>query len=414
MKLITKTNLNFLVVLAIVLPISCIALFFSLNYFLSDEVDELLKVDQMRIVEQLKNNPVPISIAPMIEVTEIENEIIFNEEIKDVLFYDPIGEGDEPFRELTSVKQINGQWFLIKVRHSTIENKDFFMAIVLTMVLILVLIFVLLYFLNNRLSLRLWQPFYYNLDQLKSFSLKETKEIALLDSKIEEFQDLKNSLVLLTNKLQKDYKLLKEFTENASHEIQTPLSIISMNLDELLQEEHTESNYKKLYGCYQSVQRLSKLNEKLLLLAKLDNNQFNNLKEINLNELFSKKVEELSPLLEERNLEIKVEGKQQFTTSMDPVLANILLINLLSNAIKHSTSNSIIKVLIDENALHIANKANYIIDNQFIFQRFKKGNDAANSTGLGLSIVKSIAEVSNLEVEACFVNDVFTISIKKL
>ncbi len=411
MKLITKTNLNFLVVLAIVLPISCIALFFSLKYFMHDEMDELLEMDEMRIVEQLKENATPISIAPVIEVIKIEREINIDEAIKDVLVYDPIGEGEEPYRELASVKKIKDQWYLIKVRHSTIENADFFKAISLTMGSILILIFILLFFLNYKLSVKLWKPFYYNIDQLKAYSFKENKEIELLDSKINEFKDFKKSLITLTQKLQNDYLLLKEFTENASHEIQTPLSIISMNLDELLQEEHTEGNYKKLYGCYQTVQRLSKLNEKLLFLAKLDNHQFNDFKEINLNDLFALKVAELNPLLEERNLEIKVEQKQKFIASMDPVLANILLINLLSNAIKHAVAHSIIEVSIDKKSLTIYNKSNSIIDNQLIFQRFKKGNGAENSTGLGLSIVKSIAELSNLEVEASYNDEIFTISI---
>lgn len=165
MKLINKTNRNFIVVILIVLPISCILLFFLLNYYISDEVDEKLRVDEMRIIEQLKNNPTFISIAPVIEVSEIESEINVDEEIKNVLVFDPIEKEKEPFRELTSVQQINGKWYLIKVRHSTIEDKDFFIAIGLTMVIILVLIFTLLIFLNNRLSLKLWKPFYHNINK---------------------------------------------------------------------------------------------------------------------------------------------------------------------------------------------------------------------------------------------------------
>lgn len=413
MKLINKTNRNFIVVILIVLPISCLLLFLFLNYFISDEVDEKLRVDEMRIIEQLKKNPAFISIAPVIEVSEIESKINIDEEIKNVLVFDPIEKEKEPFRELTSVQQINGKWYLIKVRHSTIEDKDFFIAIGLTMVIILILIFTLLLFLNNRLSLKLWKPFYHNIDKLKTYSFKENQELILLDSKINEFQDLKNSLITLTNKLQKDYRALKEFTENASHEIQTPLSIISMNLDEVLQGEHSEGNYKKLYACYQSTQRLSKLNEKLLLLAKLDNDQFNNVNKTNLSKLLNEKLTELNPLIEEKELKITINNNGEFTTLIDPLLANILLVNLLSNAIKHSIPKSTIEIDVSHNEIKISNQTTLKIEGELIFKRFKKGNDASNSTGLGLSIVKRITEVSNLEIEAINEGGTFEISIIK-
>jgi hypothetical protein len=414
MKLITQTNKNFIIIILIVLPVSCFLLFFSLNYFISDEVDEKLRVDELRIINQLKANPSFISIAPVIEVSEIDKEIKINTDIINVLIYDPIEKEEEPFRELTSVKKIGEKWYLIKVRHSTIEDKDFFIAIGGTMALMLLLIFGLLLFLNNRLSLQLWSPFYHNIDKLKTYSFKESKELELLDSKIDEFQDLKNSLIILTDKLQQDYKSLKEFTENASHEIQTPLSIISMNLDEVLQEEHSENNYRKLYSCYQSTQRLSKLNEKLLLLAKLDNDQFNDLKEVSFNEMLFEKVEELRPLIKEKELEIIIVNNGSFILKIDSFLANLLLINLISNAIKHSIPKSLVEIELSAKSMTFSNKTNLEINKNLIFKRFKKGNDASNSTGLGLSIVKSIADVSNLNIEVLHEDHVFKISIKKV
>jgi len=413
MKLIKKTNINFLVVILIILPISYLILFFSLNYFISDEVDEKLRVDELRITEQLDKNTAFISIAPIIEVCEINTDTTIKDEIKNVLIYDPIEKEEEPYRELISVKVINGRRYLIKVRHSIIEDKDFMLAIGLSMFTVLLLVFILLFVLNNRLSQKLWKPFYHNIDTLKSYSFKSGKELTLLDSKIDEFQDLKNSLILLADKLHNDYKILKEFTENASHEIQTPLSILSMTLDEVLQDEHSEKNYKKLYTCYQSTQRLSKLNKKLLLLAKLDNNQFSDVIEVNLDELLNDKIEELTSLIEEKELAIKVIKNGQFTIHIDSVLANTLLVNLLSNAIKHSTPKTSINIEISTNSITISNKTTIKIDNSLFFKRFQKGNNASNSSGLGLSIVKRIAEISKLDVNATLIEDVFKISIQK-
>lgn len=414
MKLIQKTNKNFTIIILIVLPIASILLFASLNYFLLDEVDEKLKVDQLRIIEQLKQNPNFISMAPIIEVEQIDGKIDVDSQIKNVKVYDPIEKEEELFRQLISVEKINGNWYLIKVRHSIIEDKDFIMAIGLVMIMILILMFSLLYILNNQFSKKLWNPFYKNLEQLKLFSFSGKEKIQLEDSKITEFKDLKHSLEKLTEKLQKDYKSLKEFTENASHEIQTPLSIISLNLQEVLQDEHSEENYKKLYNCYQSIQRLSKLNDRLLFLAKLDNHQFNDVTEINFNDLFKDKLQEFIPLLNEQAIKTNLKVDGNFIHKCDPVLANILAINLLSNVVKHASKNSEFNLNIDTEKLILSNKTHTIFSHDEIFERFKKGSNAKNSTGLGLSIVKRITEVSSLSIEAVFQDNIFSITIKKI
>lgn len=414
MKLIQKTNKNFTIIILIVLPIASILLFASLNYFLLDEVDEKLKVDQLRIIEQLKQNPNFISMAPIIEVEQIDGKIDVDSQIKNVKVYDPIEKEEELFRQLISVEKINGNWYLIKVRHSIIEDKDFIMAIGLVMIMILILMFSLLYILNNQFSKKLWNPFYKNLEQLKLFSFSGKEKIQLEDSKITEFKDLKHSLEKLTEKLQKDYKSLKEFTENASHEIQTPLSIISLNLQEVLQDEHSEENYKKLYNCYQSIQRLSKLNDRLLFLAKLDNHQFNDVTEINFNDLFKDKLQEFIPLLNEQAIKTNLKVDGNFIHKCDPVLANMLAINLLSNVVKHASKNSEFNLNIDTEKLILSNKTHTIFSHDEIFERFKKGSNAKNSTGLGLSIVKRITEVSSLSIEAVFQDNIFSITIKKI
>ncbi|MFT6922167.1 MAG: two-component system OmpR family sensor kinase [Crocinitomicaceae bacterium] len=413
MKLITKTNRNYFITILVVLPISCVLLYVSLNYFISEEIDEKLYVDQLRIEEQLRLNSAFISMAPVIEVKEVDKSTRVVEGIRNVLVYDPIEKEDEPFRELVSIREINGKSYLIKVRHSIIEDKDFVLVIGATMLGILIVILTLLILLNQRLSLKLWKPFYSNISALKTYSFSNNKNIVLADSKIDEFQDLKQSLVVLTDKLRKDYNSLKEFTENASHEIQTPLSIISLNLEEILQEEHSEANYKKIYVCYQSVQRLSKLNERLLLLTKLDNNQFNQFTEVDFNEIVSDKIQEFKPLFKERDLDFVLDEKSRFIHSMDSLLANMVVINILSNVAKYATPETTCQIEISTNRLKFSNSIESPIDDQHLFERFKKGNDSSNSTGLGLSIVKRIIEVSDLEVHVSGDEETFSIWIEK-
>jgi two-component system, OmpR family, sensor kinase len=234
-KLIEKTNQQFLVVLVILLSLSSVIIFLLLNRYIKDELDEKLRNDEWRIIEKLKENPHIISISPIIEV-DTTNITLENEgEIKNVMVYDFIEKEKEPYRELVSIKKINNTFYRIQVRQSTIENKDMLFAIGITLFSVFALLVVILFYINNRLSVRLWKPFNRNIEALKSYSFKENKPIALQSSDVEEFQQLNESLEELTSKLSKDYIALKEFTENASHEIQTPLSIILLNIEAVLQ-----------------------------------------------------------------------------------------------------------------------------------------------------------------------------------
>ncbi|MCB9195671.1 MAG: HAMP domain-containing histidine kinase [Flavobacteriales bacterium] len=414
MKLIQRTNRSFAIIILIALSIAGVLLFLTLHYFIEEEVDEKLRVDELRITEQLKKNPTFISMAPIIEVEALLEEIVVEKEIENVMLYDPIEKEEEPFRQLTTVRQINGNWYLIKVRHSIIENEDFAMAIGLTMILILLIIFTLLIVMNNRLSKTLWNPFYQNIQQLKDFSFNSEKKIQLIDSNVSEFQDLKLSLEKLTEKLQKDYRSLKEFTENASHEIQTPLSIINLHLEEVLQDEHSESNYKKLYGSYQSIQRLSKLNERLLFLAKLDNDQFKEVTDINFNELFENKLEEFIPIFADNDIQVEFESKGTFIHPCDLILANILVVNLLTNVVKHATRGCVLKLTLTTKGFNLKNQYDSTIKEEDLFERFKKGNNSSDSTGLGLSIVKRIAEVTRVAISVILTENEFEFRLNKL
>ena len=383
-----------------------------MNRYIKDELDEKLRNDEWRIIEKLKENPHIISISPIIEV-DTTNITLENEgEIKNVMVYDFIEKEKEPYRELVSIKKINNTFYRIQVRQSTIENKDMLFAIGITLFSVFALLVVILFYINNRLSVRLWKPFNRNIEALKSYSFKENKPIALQSSDVEEFQQLNESLEELTSKLSKDYIALKEFTENASHEIQTPLSIILLNIEAVLQSELNESNYKKLYSSFQAAKRLSILNEKLLLLAKLDNNEKGDEQIIEIGERVQQQLNSLQPLIENKSLTIIFTEKEKFNISIDPIIADILIINFLSNAIKHNIDKGYVRIAIHHNSISITNsKLETSINTEDIFKRFKKGNPT--SFGLGLSIVDKIASVYDLNLSVKQNDDDITFTIKK-
>src|SRR5665811_311373 len=87
---------------------------------------------------------------------------------------------------------------------------------------------------NRAKNVRLWTPFFLNLEAMKRFSLSSDVPIPLVESEILEFSDLNKEITTLTNKVRADYQNLKQFTEDVSHELQTPLAIIQAKIENII------------------------------------------------------------------------------------------------------------------------------------------------------------------------------------
>ena len=129
-------------------------------------------------------------------------------------------------------------------------------------------------------SIRLLKPFNQNLNSLKNFSVEKNKSIELQQTDIDEFKIFNDSVSKLTEKLRNDFTNLKEFTDNASHEMQTPLAIMQTKLEYLMQSKNLKNEEKKLISdIFSASKRLSKLNKTLLMLSKIENQQYSNKEE---------------------------------------------------------------------------------------------------------------------------------------
>ncbi|NOX48241.1 MAG: HAMP domain-containing histidine kinase, partial [Chlorobi bacterium] len=308
---------------------------------------------------------------------------------------------DEPYIELSETVEIKGVFYDLRIRHSMIESEDMLQAIFLPLLFMLLSAFVLSFFINKRFNRTVWKDFKENLRAIESYSFAQEEKLNLKKSDILEFDRLNTVVSRMTNKLGKDYKLLKQFTENASHELQTPLTIISLHLEELLQEDLPQKQMEKIYAAFQSVKRMDKLNKSLLLLTKIENKQFAGAQQIDIGSLFNQKLNEYQVLAESKNIQIIKELNEKFEVSMNPDLAATLVNNLLMNALRHNMQNGKIRVLSKPNETSICNTgAKDALDETEIFKRFVKYNSSSN--GLGLAIVKEICNSSGLEVVYSF------------
>jgi len=379
--------------------LSSIALYFYTKGLLQDQEEESLYSTEARVVNALKNDQTVLSFPPVTEIKKVQH--IRPEILKDTIIYDPSQDEMEEFRELSTYKKINGQTYQITVRYLVVESKDILIAIVFSNIAIFVLAFLFLFYFNTTKNIKLWSPFFKNLEQMKKFSLSSNEELQLVDSDVLEFSELKEEILLLTSKVRNDYEKLKQFTEDVSHEMQTPLAIIQAKIDNIINDHSiNDKQFSQVSSIQKDIQRLKHLNHRITLLTKIDNNQFIRVEEVNITKLLEEKIENFKELEIDY---ISLSSKNDLIASMDVYLADILINNLISNAIKHSSQEKNISIISENKTLIISNYGQKALQHpEMLFLRFYREVNSMQSSGLGLAIVKKICDLYNFDLSYNF------------
>ena len=414
MKLFTRYfRINLLATLIIFL-LASIAFYFLLWYVMIGQVDEDLKIEQREIetyVSKYHRPPEPITVKDQrisYETTDIRKKIRrFN------TIQSPDEHERDYFRQISFTLPVGDQWLLFKVSKSLEATESMNRSIIIISLLTIILILLVSLLINRWLLRRLWKPFYHTLAGIKKYRLGEKKIPAFAGSPIDEFNLLNNTLDQFIKGAEKEYSLLKEFTENASHELQTPLAIVRSKLDVMIQDpELSETQSNAVQTAYEAIQKMSKLNQSLLLLSKIENRQFSEIHSFDFKKLVEEKMADWQELWQGKNLQVSSE-LEPAPIIMNDELADILLNNLFSNAMRHTAKGASIHILLRNNNFTISNTAsNGPLDPEKLFKRFSKGGQSTDQHGLGLSIVQQISEVSGKKVSYHFENGqhVFSIS----
>ncbi len=255
------------------------------------------------------------------------------------------------------------------------------------------------------ISKRLWEPFDETLKQIENFNLESGEIPSLADSDIKEFTRLNHALNRLMENSVKSYKTQKEFTENASHELQTPLAVFQSQLDILLQQpDLTKPQAEMIQGLYRVSSRLARLNRNLLLLARIDNKQYNTMTTIDL----VATLKELFPFLESLTEGITLHRSFECPALLikgNKILLESLINNLLINAVRHNTPGGDITITIGSNRLVISNTSEEgALDPQLLFNRFYRPSEKTKGNGLGLAIVKAICDYHHWKIDYSYRN----------
>lgn len=332
------------------------------------------------------------------------------------LFYMEYDDEMEPYRILeTYFVDRNGNYQKLEIRTSTVEEDDFRLDLFFALIFLYIFLVVSIVLINNIVLKKVWKPFYITLDNLGKYEFGKLYKPKQSTTEILEFKLLDLKIDKMIERNETAFLQQKQFIENASHELQTPLAIAINKLDLLIEKESfPEDNLIDLSETKNGLIRLVNLNKSLLMLSRIENNQYTDKSEIEMNEVVKHVLEDFSDLLQFKNIDLDFSESTQFKTVINPDLAYILISNLIRNAVKYNSDGGKIIVTVDSYGVKIKNTS---IGNEplseLIFNRFYKAINDNSSTGLGLSIVKSIAENhAALNILYSFENNFHVFSLK--
>lgn len=413
MKLIQRTSYYFLSFSVITLLIGAFGVYAGLVMVFTNELDEgLLHTREVLKHELSQRSTLPAHLEIMDEIIELKKITSpiradhFQDTLRTVFDKEEQEEELEPFRQYVYSENINGQLYQIKLNHSKFEKEDLLTALMALILGFLALFLLFLNLFNRFVSQQLWQPFFRLITQISNFDITKNKELEGVKSEIDEFATLSAATEKMTAKLTKDYQALKQFSENASHEIQTPLAIILAQTELLLQHQNLDEQQSVYIEQIQRTsQRLSKFNKSLLLLTKIGNRQFIELKAVSIQQVIEDKLLVLKPLLDAKDIAVEKHLSVRIVRA-NPDLVDVLISNLMGNAIKHNKSGGTISISLDQQHLIIQNDGLApTYPTTAMFERFKKGDNSSSSLGLGLAIVKEICDAYQWNITYDFNNN---------
>jgi len=411
MRLVYKTSVIYVLISILVLLIAGLLSYFNLQSEMLDDELETVQHEQSYIQKLIKNDKQRdvLILSPdglsKIEPTEIEKPK--NNFTLDTTIFDMQEKEFVDYRFYVSYIKKQNQVYKITLAKNQHIKEEFFENVLSIIGLILTLIIVVFIVANWFISKMIWKPFFKTLTQLKSYSISEHKKFVFDPSNIFEFNALNSVLSEMTNTIYQSYEKQKEFTENASHEMQTPIAILKGNIEMLMQSENLdERDMGYIEGIELGLTKLSRLNSTLLLLAKIENKQSQSRISVNLSNVIHQILEQFNDALEFRKIEVEITLPIDFEIHIDPILVEILFSNLIQNAIRHNIEGGKIFIHNLNKSVMILNSGKPLnFESSELYDRFKKSNDSIESTGLGLAIVKSILNSYGNTIEYFYENE---------
>ncbi len=405
MKLIVKITFFFMLIASLVFVVGAMFSYNAMSreialeerYFLEERLQSAIRYLERRMpTEEIRREK--LIITPL-DSTAQETEPMFSDTLVTHVTLQRI----EPHSKLDVVKKINDKaYYKITLYDLVVEEDDIKDAVQESMIKTYLLLFVVTLVLSLIASFYVFGPFQNTLDIIRKFSVKHEFEEHFPNTSTSEFKKLNQFIMDMMRGARRDYLALKEFSENASHEIQTPLSIAQGKLELLMEsnDELSEEQMELISSALYALKRLSKLGNSLSLLTKIENQEFSDFSSVDMTKLVSRFLFDFKELVELKDIKMFSEVSPDVQVTGNLVLLELLVTNLLNNAVRHNHSGGEIYVRLMQNKLEVKNTGEALkVDANDIFNRFKKGSDNPDSLGLGLSIVKRICTEHQFDIK---------------
>ncbi|KGO87182.1 sensor histidine kinase [Flavobacterium suncheonense] len=422
MKLLNKSLIYLSVSLFFVIGLWTVVFYFNMFREIKESIDEGLENYKRQIIYQAQKDPTilnkktfaegffairEISQAQAVAMTDTYTDTIMLMQDADDEAPEP-----EPVRLLKTAFENHGKYYELRVINSMVEEDDLVKELFREALGLYLLLIAIIIFINNFVLQRLWKPFYSFLNQLKKYRIGN--KFPEVKTETQEFNDLQKAVTILLQRNAETYEQQKQFIGNASHELQTPLAIATNKLELLIEKGNLQPEQaENIAETINIIERLVRLNKSLLLLTKIENNQFLDNKTVSFNEVVKQSVNDLEEIADYKNVTISVSETSELTAHMNLSLAYAVVSNLLRNAVFHNTENGTVTVTISEKAITIRNTGSKTpISETQLFSRFHKTESNTNGTGLGLAIVKAICDLYEFPIVYRFENDLHCFELR--
>jgi signal transduction histidine kinase len=399
MKLTTKTGLSFISSSAIFFLFGSVFMYYAVRVILAEDLSSRLYQMQNDFIENLNEyNDINLLKSKHVLISKMDRDNISS--FSDTVLI----ENDQYvlYRKIRFYHSFNNSNYKIEILQSQAQTDLLIWRIVILNVALAMSFFLIIFFLNHLSVKRGLRIFYKTVRKLENYNIGKPELIFFENSEIDELNKLTDVFKKMTQKISNDYKEQKEYTENVSHEIQTPLAIISAKADELLQSENLKkTELEQLEIIMNTTTRLAKINQALILLTKIDNKFYTNEESIPLLKLINEKLNFFKDLLSEKKIEVKLDIDSSYNLQMHSYLADTLFLNLIKNAIMHNIVNGEIIIKLDSTTLSIINTGQKLNITGDIFKRFIRSENK-DSLGIGLSIVKKICGYYSIPISYNF------------
>lgn len=307
------------------------------------------------------------------------------------------------FQVLERAFELDGKPWRIIVESNVEETYETVAVIAFISGLFFIILSTGFIFLNRRMSDKIWSPFRDTLDKLKNFRVDDGKIAEFSNSDIREFEELNRALEKLMARNVDVFRMQKEFTENASHELQTPLAIIQTKLGMLLQSEPvSHDQYHLVEGANKALARAVRINKDLLLLARIANDQFSSKETIRVSDQVREMIRLLGDEFDRRSIQLKTLFDEDTVLQANRFLFTTVIQNLMTNALRYCPSGGRITILTGPDRWVISNSGTKELNRAKLFQRFAVLDEDKPSTGIGLALVHSICQQNGWSISYAF------------